>query len=46
MIVLNGIAYTDLNSAPANNLQAIFQAANPFQESVRVEAIFQSCGRS
>ena len=38
MIVLNGIAYTDLNSAPANNLQAIFQAANPFQESVRVEA--------
>ena len=38
MIVLNGSAYTDLNSAPVNDLQAILQASNPFQESVRVEA--------
>lgn len=38
MIVLNGNVYTDLNSAPSNDLQAILQAANPFKESVRVEA--------
>ena len=38
MILLNGSAYTDLNSAPVNDLQAILQASNPFQESVRVEA--------
>ncbi|MDB4015987.1 aminotransferase class IV [Flavobacteriaceae bacterium] len=38
MIVLNGNVYADLNSAPSNDLQAILQAANPFKESVRVEA--------
>ena len=38
MIVLNGSVYTDMNSAPASDLQAILKAANPFQESVRVEA--------
>ena len=38
MIVFNGNVYTDLNSAPSNDLQAILQAANPFKESVRVEA--------
>ena len=38
MIVLNGNVYTDLNSAPSNDLQAILQAANLFKESVRVEA--------
>ena len=38
MIVLNGSIYTDMNSAPASDLQAILMAANPFQESVRVEA--------
>ena len=38
MIVLNGSVYTDLNSTPASDLQAILEAANPFQESVRVEA--------
>ncbi|MDB9779300.1 aminotransferase class IV [Flavobacteriaceae bacterium] len=38
MIVINGNVYTDLNSAPSNDLQAILQAANPFKESVRVEA--------
>ena len=38
MIVLNGNVYTDLNSALSNDLQAILQAANPFKESVRVEA--------
>ena len=38
MIVLNSCVYTDMNSAPVSDLQAILQAANPFQESVRVEA--------
>ena len=38
MILLNGSVYIDLNSAPASDLQFILQAANPFQESVRVEA--------
>ena len=38
MIVLNGSIYTDMNSAPTSDLQAILMAANPFQESVRVEA--------
>lgn len=38
MIVLNGSVYTDLNSTPASDLQAILEAAIPFQESVRVEA--------
>ena len=38
MIVINGNVYKDLNSAPSNDLQAILQAANPFKESVRVEA--------
>ena len=38
MIVLNGSIYTDMNSAPASDLQVILKAANPFQESVRVEA--------
>ena len=38
MIVLNGSIYTDMNSAPASDLQAILMADNPFQESVRVEA--------
>ena len=38
MIVLNGSVYPDLNSAPTSDLQAILQVANPFKESVRVEA--------
>ena len=38
MIVLNGSVFTDMNSAPASDLQVILKAANPFQESVRVEA--------
>lgn len=38
MIILNGTVYPDLNTSSIPELNSILQNANPFQETVRVEA--------